>query len=127
MDEENTSRIGPALPGRPGKYAASPAILRSAGASGWSLAQASTVQRFFQSSFGRALPVSAYGQSSTHDRMRFNHRNSMDVAVHPDSAEGRSLIAYLRSKGIPFIAFRSAVAGAATGAHIHIGYPSHKF
>jgi hypothetical protein len=30
----------------------------------------------------------------------------------------------LRRAGIPFIAFRSAVAGAATGAHIHIGQPS---
>jgi hypothetical protein len=51
----------------------------------------------------------------------------MDVAVHPDSAEGRALIAYLRGNGIPFIAFRSAVPGSATGAHVHIGYPSHKF
>ena len=37
-----------------------------------------------------------------------------------------ALIAYLRSNGIPYIAFRSAVAGAATGAHIHVGYPSHR-
>jgi hypothetical protein len=48
----------------------------------------------------------------------------MDVAVHPDSAEGHWLLSYLRRAGIPFIAFRSAVAGAATGAHIHIGQPS---
>jgi hypothetical protein len=50
----------------------------------------------------------------------------MDVAVHPDSAEGAALMSYLRSQGIPFIAFRQAVAGSATGAHIHIGYPSHR-
>jgi hypothetical protein len=127
MAERDTAKHRSPLTARTGKYTSSPAILRSSGAAGWTLAQAASVQRFFQSSFGRTLPVSAYGQTATHDRMRFNHRNSMDVAVHPDSAEGRALIAYLRSNGIPFIAFRSAVPGAATGAHVHIGYPSHKF
>ena len=107
-------------------YGTTAAIIRSGGTSGWSLAQASMVQNFFSSTFGRQLPVSAYGQSVTHDRMGFNHRNSLDVAVHPDSAEGRALIAYLRSSGIPFLAFRAAVPGAATGAHIHIGYPSNR-
>jgi hypothetical protein len=50
----------------------------------------------------------------------------MDVAVQPDSPEGEALMAYLRSQGIPFIAFRHAVPGSATGAHIHIGRPSHR-
>jgi hypothetical protein len=127
MAERDAAKHRSAVPSRSGKYTSSPAILRSSGSAGWTLAQASAVQRFFQSNFGRALPVSAYGQTTTHDRMRFNHRNSMDVAVHPDSAEGRALIAFLRSNGIPFIAFRSAVPGAATGAHVHVGYPSHKF
>jgi hypothetical protein len=45
----------------------------------------------------------------------------MDVALHPDSKEGQSLLNYLRQVGIPFIAFKGAVPGAATGAHIHIG------
>jgi outer membrane murein-binding lipoprotein Lpp len=109
-----------------GGYVASSAILRYGGTSGWTLSRASQVQSFFASRFGRTLPVSAFGQSSTHNRMGFNHSNSMDIAVHPDSAEGKALIAYLRSNGIPFLAFRSAVRGAATGAHIHIGYPSHR-
>lgn len=115
----------PALPSR-GTYTATSAILRSSGSAGWTIARASNVQSFFASKFGRQLPVSAYGQSGTHNRMGFDHRNSVDVAVHPDSAEGRALIDYLRSNGIPFLAFRSAVPGAATGAHIHIGYPSHR-
>jgi len=126
---EEMERLKPATPGvsrRSGGYTTNPAILRYGGGSGWSLAQASRVQSFFVSQFGRSLPVSAYGQSATHNRMRFNHSNSMDVALHPDSAEGRALIAYLRGAGIPFLAFRSAVPGAATGAHIHIGYPSHR-
>ena len=109
-----------------GGYNTTSATIRSGGAAGWTLAQASLVQNFFSSTFGRALPVSAYGQSGTHNRMGLNHSNSVDVAVHPDSAEGRALIAYLRSNGIPFLAFRSAVPGAATGPHIHIGYPSHR-
>ncbi|HSE98491.1 MAG TPA: hypothetical protein VLD57_09530, partial [Blastocatellia bacterium] len=107
-----------------GNYNATAAMMRYNGTAGWSLSQASKVQGFFSSTFGRQLPISAYGQSATHNRMGLNHSNSMDVAVHPDSAEGRALIAYLRSNGIPYIAFRSAVPGAATGAHIHVGHPS---
>jgi hypothetical protein len=122
-DLDMAKRI-PAVPAGRAGYSATAAIMRSNGSSGWSLARASQVQSFFNSKFGRALPISAFGQSATHNRMRFNHSNSIDVALHPDSAEGRALIAYLRANGIPFIAFRSAVPGAATGAHIHIGYPS---
>jgi hypothetical protein len=126
---EELERLKPALPSvsrKSGGYTASPAILRYGGAGGWTLARASLVQNFFTSQFGRQLPISAFGQTATHDRLHFNHSNSMDVAVHPDSAEGRALIAYLRNAGIPFLAFRSAVPGVATGAHIHIGYPSHR-
>jgi hypothetical protein len=36
------------------------------------------------------------------------------------------LIAYLRGAGIPFLAFRTAIAGSSTGPHIHVGYPSHR-
>jgi hypothetical protein len=56
--------------------------------------------------------------------MRLNHRDAMDVALHPDSVEGKSLIAYLRKAEIPFMAFRNGVPGSASGAHIHIGKPS---
>jgi hypothetical protein len=33
-------------------------------------------------------------------------------------------MAWLRERGISFIAFRGAVPGAATGAHVHVGEPS---
>jgi hypothetical protein len=46
------------------------------------------------------------------------------VAVHPDTDEGRALTAWLQSRGVPFIAFRSPVPGSATGAHVHVGEPS---
>lgn len=100
-------------------------VMRSTAGS-WSIANLGNVQQFFSSKFGRPLPTSAIGQSATHNRMGWDHRNSVDVGLHPDSAEGRTLIAYLQSQGIPFLAFRGAVPGVATGPHIHIGSPSHR-
>jgi hypothetical protein len=101
-------------------------MLRFSGAGSWSLAGLGDVQSFFASSFGRSLPTSAVGQSGTHNRLNYDHRNAVDVALHPDSAEGRALIGFLQSHGIPFLAFRGAIPGVATGAHIHIGSPSHR-
>ena len=40
------------------------------------------------------------------------------------SAEGRALMDYLCAHGIPFLAFRAARPGVATGAHVHVGRPS---
>lgn len=107
-----------------GAYSENGRLIRFNGGAAWSLADAAKIERFFSRRFGRTLPVSAYGQTATHDRLRFDHKDAMDVALHPDSEEGRSLMAYLRRAGIPFIAFRSAMPGSATGAHIHIGPPS---
>ena len=103
-----------------------PTILRYGGQGGWSLNGLAAVQSFFSSSFGRMLPVSALGQSATHNRLGYDHRNAVDVALHPDSAQGQALIRYLQSQGIPFLAFRAAVPGVGTGPHIHIGTPSHR-
>jgi hypothetical protein len=110
----------------PGAYAETGTLLRFNGGTLWKLGDAFRIERFFLETFGRALPISALGQTSTHDRLRFDHRDAMDVALHPDSKEGQSLLNYLRQAGIPFVAFRSAVPGAATGAHIHIGRPSRR-
>jgi hypothetical protein len=101
-----------------------PVSMRYNGMAGWALSNISSVQTFFSSTFGRQLPISTFGQSATHNAMRWDHRNSVDVGVHPDSAEGRALIAFLQNKGIPFLAFRGAIPGVSTGPHIHIGYPS---
>jgi hypothetical protein len=114
------------LPARPGSYYTSAALIRYNGTAHWALTDIVKVQGFFTSKFKHSLPISAYGQTAVHDHLGFDHRNAVDVAVHPDSAEGQSIMAYLRSMGIPFIAFRYAVPGSATGAHIHIGYPSHR-
>jgi hypothetical protein len=94
------------------------------GTGAWSLGQLVTLERFFTARFGRPLPVSALGQPPTHDRLGFDHRNALDVALHPDSLEGRALLDHLRGRGIPFLAFRGPLAGTATGAHVHVGAPS---
>ena len=101
------------------------AMIRSTAGS-WSMASLSTVQQFFSNTFGRALPISTIGQSATHNRLGWDHRHAVDVGLHPDSNEGRALIAYLQNAGIPFLAFRGAVPGVSTGPHIHIGSPSHR-
>jgi hypothetical protein len=111
----------------PKTYLRKTAYVRYNGFGSWSLSEAGKVEGFFISQFGRRLPVSAFGQTDVHNRLGFDHRNAMDVGVHPDTNEGRALIAYLQSAGIPFLAFRQAIPGSATGPHIHIGRPSHRF
>ena len=114
-----------ALPPPPaGETQETPTLLRHSGERQWSLAMAPAVSRFFADRFGRPLPVSAFGQTRTHERLGFDHRNAIDVAVHPDSPEGQALMAWLRERGVSFLAFRSAVPGVSTGAHLHIGAPS---
>jgi hypothetical protein len=109
-----------------GGYLETAALIRYNGSTRWSLADAPRIQRFFAERFGRPLPISALGQTALHDRIGFDHRHAMDVAVHPDSPEGQGLMGHLRSAGIPFVAFRGAVAGSSTGAHIHIGEESRR-
>ncbi|HTM08503.1 MAG TPA: hypothetical protein VL754_08950 [Verrucomicrobiae bacterium] len=92
----------------------------------WSLDKAEKIKDFFLKKFGHDLPVSAMGQTETHDKLGFDHHEAMDVALNPDSREGRTLIGYLRQAKIPFIAFRRRVEGSATGPHIHIGNPSQR-
>lgn len=105
-------------------YSETAELARFNGGFKWSLKEAPRIERFFSQKFGRSLPIAAKGQSATHNRFGFDHRDAMDVALHPDSAEGKALINQLRKAGIPFIAFRSAIPGASTGPHIHIGKPS---
>ena len=102
-------------------------MIRFNGAGAWAIGDAWKVQRFFQDSFRKPLPVSVFGQGAIHDRWRLDHRNSMDISLHPDGPEGQALIGFLRMNGIPFLAFRGAIPGTATGAHIHIGRPSHRY
>ena len=114
-------------PLRRGALVRTTSYIRYSGSGGWNLSDAWKVQRFFMDSFHKQLPVGVFGQGAIHDRWRLDHRNAMDVSVHPDGPEGHALMNYLRANGIPFLAFRSAIPGTATGPHIHIGRPSHRF
>jgi hypothetical protein len=105
-------------------YEETATLIRYNGPTNWSLAGVQKIIAFYRARFGRALPISAMGQSPTHDRMSLDHRGALDVALEPDSAEGRELMLYLRKTGIPFIAFRGRVRSMSTGAHIHVGRPS---
>jgi hypothetical protein len=87
----------------------------------WRLSDASKIHDFFQAKFKRKTPTTAFGQSDLHTRWGWDHRNGMDVGLHPDSVEGRALIEFLRQESIPFVAFRGPIPGVATGPHIHIG------
>ena len=96
-------------------------LVRFNGAAPWSLKSVPALEQRFVAAFGRALPISAFGQTKVHDRLGLDHRTAIDVAVPPDSAEGQWLMKDLRAAGIPFIGVRGVVAGASTGAHVHIG------
>lgn len=84
-------------------------------------AELKEVEGAFTGKFARALPISADGETAVHRALGFDHRGRVDVAVSPNQPEGKWLMHYLESKHIPYFAFRMAVPGKATGAHIHMG------
>jgi hypothetical protein len=80
-----------------------------------------TVSAEYEKQFHQPLPISALGQTLMHQSLGFDHRNRVDVRLSPDQKEGLWLRAFLERLHIPYLAFREAMPGAATGAHIHIG------
>jgi hypothetical protein len=87
----------------------------------FSTALLTKVETAYQKQFGKPLPVSARGETAVHKSMGFDHRGRVDVALYPDTPEGVWLREYLTGLRIPYYAFRHAMKGKATGAHIHIG------
>jgi len=122
--EKQIAKLGPA---RRGSLIRTTSFIRYYGAGSWVLSQAGKVETFFQQTFKRPLPIAVFGQGAIHNQWRLDHRNAMDVSLNPDGAEGQALINFLQSNGIPFSAFRTAIPGVATGPHIHIGLPSHRY
>ena len=116
LDRERVARIEHPKP--PGESAPA-GVAASTGR--WTLADASKVRDFFLAKFNKPLPLSSFGQSDLHTRWGLDHRNGMDVNLHPDSAEGRALVEFLRAESIPFLVFRGPIPGVATGPHIHVG------
>ncbi|MGH9675407.1 MAG: hypothetical protein ACRD44_19725, partial [Bryobacteraceae bacterium] len=63
-----------------------------------------TVVLAFEKQFRRSLPVSARGETAVHKALGFDHRGRVDVALEPDSVEGRWLRAFLEDQRIPHYA-----------------------
>lgn len=102
-------------------------IERYAGKGDFTPADFTKVQTAFSARFAKPIPISANGETAVHRSMGFDHRDRIDVAIYPDSAEGQWLRHYLIANRIPFFAFRGAIAHQATGAHIHLGPPSTRY
>ena len=98
-----------------------PPVVRYDGDGVFTPAMLSRIESAFSAKFGKPLPISANGETAVHKALGFDHTGRVDVAVHPDQPEGMWLMQYLVANKIPYFAFRQAVAGKATGAHIHIG------
>ncbi|HEY0430457.1 MAG TPA: hypothetical protein VGC61_01530, partial [Pyrinomonadaceae bacterium] len=127
LETEAESQLARSKPIPRGGLVRTTALIRYNGGGGWALSDAWKVQQFFQSSFDKQLPIAVFGQGAIHDRWRLDHHNALDISLHPDGVEGQALMGFLRANGIPFLAFRQAIPGTATGPHIHIGRPSHRY
>ena len=112
---------------RKGSLVQTTSFIRFNGAGGFLLSNTGKIQSFFLQKFNRPLPIAVFGQGAIHDRWRLDHHNAMDISLNPDGPEGQALMEFLRMNGIPFSAFRGAIPGVATGPHIHIGLPSHRY
>ena len=96
-------------------------MIRYDGSAPFTLSDLPKIQLAFKAQFREDLPVSAIGETAVHESMGLDHRNKVDVALNPERPEGLWLRHYLEKHHFPYLAFRNALAGAATGAHIHIG------
>lgn len=103
-----------------------PHMERFDGVGSFTTAQFQAISMAYEHEFGRAMPVSAKGETALHRAWGFDHRGRVDVALYPDSKEGLWLRKYLEALRITYLAFRSPQTGRATAAHIHIGEPSRR-
>ncbi len=127
LEAEAETKLARSKPIPKGGMVKTASFIRYNGGAVWALSDAWKVQRFFLEAFKKPLPIAVFGQGAIHDRWRLDHHNAMDVSLHPDGPEGQALLVFLRNNGIPFLAFREAIPGTATGPHIHIGRPSHRY
>src|SRR5207249_2716207 len=82
------------------------------------------LKKEYYDNFKEELPISAFGQSETHNRLGWDHSGRIDLAIRPDSIQGQNVLKFLRERNIAFLAFKTSEPGYSTGAHIHIGPPS---
>jgi hypothetical protein len=127
LEVESEKQIAKLGPVPRGGLLRTTSFIRYNGTGSWLLSQAGKIESFFQQTFKRPLPIAVFGQGAIHNQWRLDHHNAMDISLNPDGAEGQALMSFLQSNGIPFSAFRGAIPGVATGPHIHIGMPSHRY
>jgi hypothetical protein len=96
-------------------------VIRSERNGPFSLADLTSIKAEYEKKFHRPLPISALGQTLTHESLGLDHKNRVDVALSPVQPEGVWLLGLLDRLHVPYLAFRNALAGAATAPHIHIG------
>lgn len=96
-------------------------MIRYNGNGAFHMSDLPVISRDFEKRFHKPLPISALGQTALHQAMGLDHHNRVDVALNPDQPEGLWLRHLLEDLHVPYLAFRSAVIGAATAPHIHIG------
>lgn len=106
------------------KFEVKPLVERFDGNGRFNITDFRALDQQFVKEFGVGLPVSAFGQTATHDALGFDHRGRVDIGLLPDSPQGKWLLERLRLFKIPFYAIRSALPGVSTAPHIHIGPPS---
>lgn len=99
-------------------------MVRYVGNGAFTMADVPVIANQFEQHFHHPLPISASGQTLLHQSLGLDHRNRIDVALGPESAEGVWLRSFLEKLHIPYLAFSNAVPGAATAPHIHIGVES---
>jgi hypothetical protein len=71
------AEIGALRKPAPNVYEETPTVIRYNGATPWSPALIVKVAKFFHARFNKELPISAVGQSLTHDRLGYDHHIGM--------------------------------------------------
>lgn len=93
--------------------------------------QMQSIKSAYRAKWGTEMPTGAVGQGNVHNQVGYDHRNSMDARVGPNTPQGQWLRGYLADNNIPYNAFSKRMISPTTGKlisqgpHIHIGASSH--
>ena len=79
------------------------------------------VERAFEARFCQAAAGERHGRNGGASRAGLRPSRTGGRGAESGSARGQVAARYLEANRIPFFAFRQAVPGKATGAHIHLG------
>ena len=108
----------------PGEYEESETLIRYSGTSNWSLSGAEKIAKFFQNGVADRCRSARWVSLQPMIVWVWIIATLSILRSNLKADPGRALMSFLRTNGIPFMAFRSRVLGMSTGAHIHVGRPS---